>query len=61
MRTALRHAAPLKHDDLIAVINRSQPMGHEYTRPTLFFEDAVDVLEKTLLRVGVQGRSLPPN
>lgn len=43
----------LQHDDLIAVVDRAEAVGDEDARPSFIFEDAVDVLEEGLLRVGV--------
>ena len=61
MCTALRHTTVLEHDDLIAIVNGPQPVRNEYTRPRLFFQYTVDVLEEALLRVGVESRSLEAN
>lgn len=58
MRTALRHTTIFEHDDLIAVIDGPQSVSNKDTRPSLFFQYAIDILEKALLSVGVEGRSL---
>lgn len=58
--TAFRHPTIVQDNDLIAVINGPQPMSDKNARPSLFFQDAVDVLKEALLGVGVESRSLLP-
>lgn len=58
MRAALRHTTVFEHDDLIAVVDGPQPVSNKDTRSGLFFQYAVDVLEKALLGVSIEGRSL---
>ncbi len=60
MRTALGHMAVFEYDDLIAIVDGPQSVGNKDARPGVFFQYAVDILKKTLLRVGVEGRSLVP-
>lgn len=58
MRAHLRHKTVLQHQDLITVANGAETMSHEYTGAALVFEDAVDVLEESLLRVCVESGCL---
>lgn len=58
MRARLGHASVLQHQDLVAVVDRPQPVRHEHARARLLLQDAVDVLQQRLLRVRVKGRSL---
>lgn len=60
VRIALCYATLFEDDDLIAVIDGPQPMSNKDTRPSLFLQYAVDVLEEALLGVGVECRSLLP-
>lgn len=47
--------AILEHKDLVAVIDRAQPVRDKDTGAPLFLQNAVDVLQQRLLGVGVQG------
>lgn len=58
MRAHLFHVTVLQYQNLVAVADRAETMGHKHTGAALLFENAVDILEESLLCVGVQGRCL---
>jgi hypothetical protein len=58
VRANLRHMSILQYQDLITVADRTKTVRHEHAGTTLVFKNAVDVLKKGLLRIGVEGRCL---
>lgn len=58
MCSRLCHVTVLQHEDSVTVINRPQTMRNKDTRSLLFLEDTVDVLQQSLLGVGVESRGL---
>lgn len=58
MRTRLCHLTVLQHEDPVTVIYGAQAMRNEDARSLLLLEDASDVLQQSLLCVGVECRSL---
>lgn len=54
----LSDLASSQDNDLITIENRAESMCYEHTGATFLLQDAVDVLQKSLLRVGIQCRSL---
>ena len=50
--------ATLQNQDLVAIVNGAQTMGHKNAGTVLALQDSVDIGQKGLLRVGVEGRGL---
>ena len=53
VRPGLGHLPILQHQDLVAVVDGAQPVGHEHAGAALLLKNTVDVLEERLLRVRV--------
>lgn len=58
MRSLFDHMATPQNQDLVTVVNGAQTMGHKNAGTILVLQDSVDIGQKGLLRVGVEGRGL---
>lgn len=58
VRACLGYVAVLQNQDLVTVADGSQPMSDKNAGTVLVLENTVDVLQKGLFGVGVEGRGL---
>lgn len=58
MCSALGDAAVFQNDNFVAIIDCPQAVCDKDTRPRFFLQDAVDVLQKSVFGMCVEGRSL---
>lgn len=58
VRSALSNMPVLEHQDLVAIVDGTQPVRDKHTGACLFFDYAVDILQKRLFRICIQGRGL---
>jgi len=58
VRSRFGNLACLQYQDLVAIVDSSQPVGNKDASTALLLQNAVDVLQQSLFSVGVEGRSL---